>query len=202
MFLLDFNDSLIFSNIKEFREMQKAADKGCSDSQFIIAKSFLNDAVGFIGQNTWYGMEYLFKASLNVVDAKLLLAKIYSEGIRGADKVVILKDRNYAYNLIQSFIGSNCPDAEELLGDFNCNKDFLEIHGMDKEYAQIIAFLYYEKAGLAGSASAQYKQAMMHKNGHGTKKSIGLAHYMLEKSAQNGFAPAIKELKENSDIYI
>ena len=65
------------------------------------------------------------------------------------------------------------------------------------EYAEKMTYHYYEQAALKGLASAEFKQAMMHKEGKGTPKNIGMAQYMLHKSALQNFAPALKEYDQN-----
>lgn len=195
MLKLDFKDSLNFKDERTFRVYQKKADSGCSISQLVVAKVFLNDESGFVGQNTWFGMEYLFKSSLSNNDAKMLLAKIYKSGILGSDKVLILKDRGYAYSLINQLANIGDSEAEELIADIYCDNSYLPIHGMDKEYCDVLAFLYYEKSAGSGRPSARYKLAMMFKSGKGTKKSLESADYYLRLAAENGYLPAIKELK-------
>lgn len=201
MLKLDFKESLDFKDEAAFRSCQKTADNGCADAQLIVAKVFLDDKTGFIGQNTWFGMEYLFKASLSNADAKMLLAEIYKKGFIGDDKVLILKDRSYAYNLISQLVSVGNAKAEELIADIYCDDSYLSVHGMDKKYSEVMAFLCYEKSAGSGRPSATYKLAMMYKNGIGTKKSIELAMHSLILAAEKGYFPAIKELKENGHIY-
>lgn len=202
MLSLDFKELLRFKDEYSFRECQKKADKGCAESQLIVAKSFLSNLDSLGIQNTWFGMEYLFKSSLFNDDAKIILAKIYSNGALGNDKVLILKDRSYAYSLINQLAATGNIEAEELLADIYSDSSYFLVHGMDKEYCEVLSFLYYEKAGASGKPSANYKLAMMFKSGIGTKKSIGMAKKTLILAAENGYLPAIKELESNNDLYL
>lgn len=188
-------------------EVQLSAARGNTDSMLTLAKLLLAQTDLIVHPSTHQAHSLLSKAALlNNLEAKMFLALIYENGCIGHDGVEIAKDKETAIHL---FAQLSEYDGYELciekLADSYLDPESNSAAWMSAEsaeYAEEMAYLYYEKAALKGLASAQFKQAMMHKEGKGTPKNIGLAQYMLHHAVKQGYAPAIAEYEQNRNDYI
>lgn len=185
-------------------EVQLSAARGNSDSMLTLAKLLLAQTDLIVHPSTHQAHSLLSKAALlNNLEAKMFLALIYENGCIGHDGIEIAKDKKTATHLFGQL--SEYDGYEvciEKLADSYLDPESNSAAWVSAEHAEEMAYLYYEKAALKGLASAQFKQAMMHKEGKGTPKSIGLAQYMLHHAAMQGYAPAITEYEQNRNDYI
>lgn len=190
-------------NAQDLLEIQHDVKRANCDSMLKLALVLLSET-DLIAPNTQQAHELLSKAALlNNLEAKMLLASLYENGHVGHDGVEIAKDKEFAYHLYSQLSQHEGYElAIEKIGDSYLETDSNAALWVSAEYAEKMAYHYYEQAALKGLASAEFKQAMMHKEGKGTPKNIGMAQYMLYKSASQGYAPALKEYDQNRELYV
>ena len=195
--------------VSHFARLKTAALTGDAEAQYIVAKVLLSESE-LSSPNTESAHLMLNHAAMfGNLDAKMLLAHIYSCGYTGFDGKQIPKNRSMAYKIF-----SDCAQhssyhgqalAIEKIGDFlleSARDGGGSNQWLSPEHLENSAFLHYHEAALKGLASAQYKQAMMYKEGKGTRKCIVSAHHMLRKSVKQDYAPALNEYETNRDLYV
>lgn len=198
---------LYIHDLQDFNELKGDAASGCCEARFELAKHCLYGSQ-YEEQNTNKGFGLLVKSALtNYSQAKMLLAKIYADGFAGDDGVVLEQDKPLAFSMFDQLRGDgqltseNRAKATEKLALLYRDKSIQTYKCFDPDHANELSFMYMEQAALEGSLSAQYEQGMMYKNGIGVEQNIGLAQYMLERSANLGYEPALLELNMNQNIY-
>lgn len=198
---------LYIHDLQDFKELQGDAASGCSEARFELAKHCLYGSQ-YVEQNTNKGFQMLAKSVLaNHPQAKMLLAKIYTEGFSGNDGTVLEQDKPLAFSMFDQLradgqlTSKDRASATEQMALLYRDKAIQTFKCLDPDHANTLSFLYMEQAALEGSLSAQYEQGIMYKNGVGVSQNIGLAQYMLVRSANLGYEPSVLELTRNPSIY-
>lgn len=189
----------------ELQVIQDGVKRGCAQSQLKLAQCLLS-ASDLTVPDTRLALELLSKASLlGNLDAQMQLAAIYETGYTGADGVHIAQDKYTAYSMYYRCTENEGHDgyalALEKVGDYYLDSDIHHGNWVSPEYSAQMAFIRYEQAALKGLASAEFKQAILHKEGRGTPVNIPMAQYMLHKSCTQGYEPALKEYADNRELY-
>ncbi len=189
----------------QLQAIQEGVKRGCAESQLKLAQCLLS-ASDLIAPDTRLALELLSKASLlGNLDAQMQLAAIYETGYTGADGVHVAQDKYTAYSMYnrcsETENHDGCALALEKVGDYYLDADVNHANWVSPEYSAQMAFIRYEQAALKGLASAEFKQAILHKEGRGTAVNIPMAQYMLYKSCTQGYEPALKEYADNRELY-
>lgn len=198
---------LYIHDLQDFKALKGDAACGCCDARFELAKHSLYGSQ-YVEQNTNKGFSQLVKlAFTNYSQAKMLLAEIYADGFTGDDGVVLEQDKPLAFSMFDQLrddgqlTSENRAKATEKLALLYRDKTVQTFKCFDPDHANELSFMYMEQAAVEGSLSAQYEQGMMYKNGIGVEQNIGLAQYMLVRSANLGYEPSVLELTRNPSIY-
>lgn len=198
---------LYIHDLQDFQELKNEAASGCNEARFELAKHYLHGSQ-YAEQDTSKGFGLLVKSTLaNYPQAKMLLAEIYAEGFTGSDGVVLEEDKPLAFTMFDQLradgqlTSEDRAKATEQVALLYRDKAIQSFKLLDPDHANTMSFLYMEQAALEGSPSAQYEQGMMYKSGVGVSQNIGLAQYMLVRSANLGYEPAALELVSNPSTY-
>lgn len=198
---------LYIHDLQDFQELKDSADGGCCEDRLELAKHYLHGSA-YAEQNTNKGFGLLVKSALaHYPQAKMLLAEIYAEGFTGNDGVVLEQDKPLAFSMFDQLradgqlTSQNRAKATEQVALLYQDKSIQAFKNLNPDHASTMSFLYMEEAALEGSLSAQYEQGMMYKDGVGVSQNIGLAQYMLVRSANLGYEPSVLELTRNPSLY-
>lgn len=199
---------LYIHDLQDFQELKGGATSGCSESRFELSKHYLYGSQ-YAEQDTHKGFGLLVKSALtNYPQAKMLLAEIYANGFTGNDGVVLEQDKPLAFSMFDQLradgqlTSESRAKATEQVALLYRDKAVQSFKCLDSDHASTMSFLYMEQAATEGSLSAQYEQGMMYKDGVGVSQNIGLAQYMLVRSANLGYEPSVLELTSNPSLYV
>lgn len=175
------------------------AVRGYSNAQIVLGRHYL-DGTGGLKQNTFKGVEFLFKAANQTSSqAKMELATLYQFGFVGDDGVEIEKDTSTAHHLYTQCSQSGIAEADKYIGDlYKYDADFRIISCLKPEQNDVMAVSHYESAADRGSMEAQYIMGMMLQAEDNPQRNEKRALSYLSMAAEQGHESAKQALKNSA----